>query len=177
MATVAISYLSTSYGELILGIYEDQVCLCDWRDRKARIQIDQRIQKALNAEYQELEVPLHRILKEQLTSYFAGSIESFSLPLLMLGTNFQKEIWRLLLEIPYGTILSYLGLAKRYQDEKAIRAVATANGANAISILIPCHRVVGANGELRGYAGGLECKRNLLLLESKNCHEQLELFK
>lgn len=176
MNTVAISYFQTSYGELIIGSFQEQICLCDWSNRKNRKQIDQRIQLALQASFIELESPVHKILKQELDAYFIGDLEQFTVPLLPIGTNFQKHIWDLLLTIPYGKTLSYLELSERYQDTKAIRAVATANGANAISILIPCHRVIASNGELTGYAGGLEAKKKLLQLESKNGDKQLKLF-
>ena len=176
MNTIAISYFETSYGALIIGSYQEQICLCDWRYRKTRAQIDHRIQSTLQAEYLLQETALHKKVKAQLADYFRGELEEFTIPLLLIGTDFQKCIWNLLLEIPYGKMISYLQLAERYQDTKAIRAVATANGANAISILIPCHRVIGSKGELTGYAGGLASKKKLIQLESKNYDEQLELF-
>jgi len=83
-----------------------------------------------------------------------------------VGTDFQRSVWDGLMQIPYGTTFSYLELAKRIDNEKAVRAVASASGANAISILIPCHRIIGANGDLVGYAGGLPAKKKLLELES-----------
>ncbi|HIP27800.1 MAG TPA: methylated-DNA--[protein]-cysteine S-methyltransferase, partial [Sulfurovum sp.] len=87
-------------------------------------------------------------------------------PLLMVGTDFQRSVWDGLIKIPYGTTASYLELSKNIDNEKAVRAVASANGANAISILIPCHRIIGSNGDLVGYAGGLSAKKKLLELES-----------
>jgi len=83
----------------------------------------------------------------------------------MVGTDFQKNVWEALLKVPYGTTSTYLQLAKDIDNEKAVRAVANANGANAIGIIIPCHRIIGTNGELTGYAGGLPLKKRLLKLE------------
>ncbi len=84
----------------------------------------------------------------------------------MIGTAFQKHVWHELLQVPYGTTSSYLQLAEKIGNQRAVRAVAGANGANAISILIPCHRIIGSSGELVGYAGGLRAKKNLLKLEN-----------
>jgi len=95
---------------------------------------------------------------------------------LFVGSDFQKTVWEKLLTIPYGKTTSYLELSRMLGDEKAIRAVATANGANAISIIVPCHRVIGSDGSLTGYAGGLNAKQKLLQLEGMNFGEQLELF-
>jgi len=84
----------------------------------------------------------------------------------MLGSDFQKSVWKALLEIPYGKTASYLELAKKIGNEKAVRAVANANGANAIGIIIPCHRIIGSDGSLTGYGGGLPLKKKLLELEN-----------
>jgi methylated-DNA-[protein]-cysteine S-methyltransferase len=101
----------------------------------------------------------------QLTEYFAGTRREFNLPLRLEGTAFQKRVWRELTEIPYGETWSYGQLAKRINKPSASRAVGLANGRNPISILVPCHRVIGANGSLTGYGGGLECKQWLLAHE------------
>jgi methylated-DNA-[protein]-cysteine S-methyltransferase len=98
----------------------------------------------------------------QLQEYFAGDRESFSLKLNPQGTDFQKKVWSALLEIPYGKTHSYLELSQKLGDPKAIRAVAAANGKNPIWIIIPCHRVIGSDGSLTGYAGGLHRKKWLL---------------
>lgn len=101
--------------------------------------------------------------KEELTQYFEGKRQDFSLPLsLAVGTEFERKVWRELQKIPYGTTISYLELAKRVGSPKAFRAVGGANGANPLSIVIPCHRVIAANGGLGGYGGGLTAKQILL---------------
>jgi len=102
---------------------------------------------------------------QQLTEYFAGTRREFDLPLRMQGTAFQQRVWRELTEIPYGQTWSYGELAKRINKPSASRAVGLANGRNPISILVPCHRVIGADGSLTGYGGGLERKRWLLAHE------------
>lgn len=101
----------------------------------------------------------------QLDEYFAGRREVFDLALAPRGTPFQQQVWQALQRIPFGHTWSYAQLAQHIDNPKAIRAVGTANGANPISILIPCHRVIGSNGTLTGYAGGLERKQALLQLE------------
>lgn len=103
----------------------------------------------------------------QLREYFAGQREQFELPLAPEGTEFQRAVWRSLQEIPYGETISYGELAKRIGNPKASRAVGAANGQNPIPIVIPCHRVVGANGKLTGFGGGLPVKEALLALEAR----------
>lgn len=132
-----------------------------------RASIDKRIQSELNAEYIEQSTPIISNIIEQLNEYFAGERTEFSIPLLLIGTDFQKQVWNTLRTVSYGETDSYLGLSERMNNPKAIRAVATANGANAISIIIPCHRIIGKDGDLVGYAGGLDAKRKLLELENK----------
>jgi methylated-DNA-[protein]-cysteine S-methyltransferase len=103
---------------------------------------------------------------EQLTAYFEGKLKEFNLPISMLGTKFQKQVWQELTKIPYGKTISYKELAVRIGNAKAVRAVGLANGRNPISIIVPCHRVIGANGSLTGYGGGLPRKKTLLDLEN-----------
>jgi len=104
-------------------------------------------------------------LNRQLTPYFAGTLRDFNIPMEAEGTEFQMRVWKELQRIPYGKAISYMELARRLGDEKCIRAAARANGANPISILIPCHRVIGSDGSLTGYGGGLDMKEHLLQLE------------
>ena len=173
---IYLQYFHTPYGELVLGESGRELCLCDWKYRKMRDQVDNRIQTALNAEFKLEETELLNETKSQLNEYFARERTTFDLPLLFVGSDFQKSVWEKLLTIPYGKTTSYLELSRILGDEKAIRAVATANGANAISIIVPCHRVIGSDGSLTGYAGGLKAKQKLLQLEGMNFGEQLELF-
>lgn len=110
----------------------------------------------------------------QFEEYFAGELKTFQLKLNLQGTAFQKKVWNLLLEIPYGKTISYLELSRKLGDEKAIRAAASANGKNPLWIVIPCHRVIGSDGSLTGYAGGLWRKK--WLLEHENPSNQTSLF-
>ena len=114
--------------------------------------------------------PYHPVLADterQLTEYFGGARTEFDLPLEPRGSEFQKTVWRALRAIPFGTTRSYLDLAKAIGSNNAARAVGAANGKNPISIIVPCHRVIGSDGTLTGFAGGLEVKAKLLALEAK----------
>jgi methylated-DNA-[protein]-cysteine S-methyltransferase len=106
-------------------------------------------------------------LTTQLRAYFAGELENFDVPLAPAGTPFQKKVWDELCKIPYGETISYGALAKRIGNPNASRAVGLANGSNPIPIVIPCHRVIGSNGKLTGYGGGLPIKEKLLALEKR----------
>jgi methylated-DNA-[protein]-cysteine S-methyltransferase len=117
-----------------------------------------------DAAWHEDAAPLAETIR-QLEAYFAGELESFTLPLAPHGTPFQMEVWRRLCDIPYGQTISYGELARRIGNPKASRAVGLANGSNPIPIVIPCHRVIGSNGKLTGYGGGLPIKEKLLALE------------
>ncbi len=111
-----------------------------------------------------------------MIQYFNGELRQFELPLHQPGTPFQQDVWNLLATIPYGKTISYMDLAKKTGDTKATRAVANANGKNNIAIIIPCHRVIGSNKELTGYAGGLWRKKWLLEHEAKIAHGVQTLF-
>jgi methylated-DNA-[protein]-cysteine S-methyltransferase len=173
---VEIEYFKSPFGELILGSFEGKLCLCDWRYRRMRSSVDKRIKKELKAEFVEEGSGIIEITKTQLKEYFNQERKEFDIPLLMVGTDFQKSVWRALLQIPYGKAETYFGLSKKLDNLQAVRAVASANGANAISIVIPCHRIIGSNGKLVGYAGGLYAKDKLLSLENVLNLGQLRLF-
>jgi len=150
-----------------MGEFDNQLCLFDWKYRKMRNQIDSRILSGLNAEFVEENCSIFSALEGQFEEYMNKKRKEFDIPMITIGTEFQKKVWNTLKTIPYGKTESYLGLSKRLDNPKAVRAVASANGANAISILIPCHRIIGSNGSLGGYAGGLPTKQKLLDLESQ----------
>jgi len=165
MNQVNIKYHKTKYGELIIASFDNKLCMLDWRYRKMRDSIDKRILRGLNATFLEKDTPVIEETIKQLDEYFNLQRKEFNLPLLMVGTTFQKNVWNALINVPYSTTSTYLQLSKDINNEKAVRAVANANGANAMSIIIPCHRIIGTNGELTGYAGGLPTKKRLLDLE------------
>ena len=165
MTFIHTQYFNTPYGELKLGSYDQQLCLCDWSNRKTRRTIDKRITKGLAADYIEKPCPVLDLTKQQLGEYFNRERKVFDIPLLTVGTPFQKEVWTSLSQVPFGTKVNYSNLARSVNSGNAVRAVANANGANAISIIIPCHRVIGSDGTLTGYAGGIDAKKRLLDLE------------
>ena len=152
-------------GEMMLGSFDGRLCLCDWIDGRRRASVDQRLQRILKTNYVEGSSDVIEKAKYQLDEYFLNKRREFDIPLLFVGTDFQKKVWNELLKIPYGIIISYGELAKRVGMPKSVRAVANANAVNAISIIAPCHRVIGSNGSLTGYGGGLERKRFLLDFE------------
>jgi methylated-DNA-[protein]-cysteine S-methyltransferase len=115
----------------------------------------------------EIRAAAAKLLQKELNAYFAGSLKKFSILIAPSGTPFQKRVWNYLLTIPHGKTATYGQIAKGLGDAKLSRAVGRANGSNPIFILIPCHRVIGANGQLTGYAGGLERKAELLKLEMR----------
>jgi methylated-DNA-[protein]-cysteine S-methyltransferase len=114
-----------------------------------------------------------RDCRQQLEEYFAGTRQEFSLSLSQSGTDFQRQVWSELINIPFGKTTSYLQLAKNIGDVKSIRAVGAANGRNNIAIIVPCHRVIGSNGTLVGYAGGLDKKKWLLDFEARMSGQQM----
>ena len=121
--------------------------------------------------------PLLLQLQQELDLYFSGKLKSFSVPVDPSGTDFQKEVWKAITKIPYGKTTSYLQLSKSMKQPDAIRAIANANARNPVLIIIPCHRVIGTNGQLTGYAGGLQRKKLLLELEGSMIpSKQLSLF-
>ena len=175
MRSVEIQYHSSSIGDLILGSFDNKLCLLDFQYRNLRESIDRRIRTSLEADYTIADNELLQETRAQVDEYLGGTRKVFELPILMVGTKFQKTVWMALQDIGYGETCSYLELSRRVGDEKSIRAVAAANGANAISLVIPCHRIIGINGEMIGYGGGVTVKKKLLQLERAAIFDQLEL--
>lgn len=173
---INISYQKTKIGEMIFGSLGHKICILDFRYRKLRNALNEKIKKNLGKEFVENESGVIKIAKQQLEGYLEGKRKIFDLPLLLVGTDFQKQVWRELLKIKYGAVISYSNLAKKIENEKAVRAVASANGANSIGIVIPCHRVISSNGDLGGYGGGISVKKKLLQLEGVILKERNTLF-
>ena len=163
---INIQYYQHPYAEFVLGSYEDKLCLCDFRYRKMRESVDYRIQRGLNASFVVKNNHILVTTKTQLEEYFLGGRSVFDLPLLMVGTDFQKSVWKALTSIKYGKTATYLDLALYIGNKNAVRAVGNANGANGLAIIVPCHRIIGSQGELVGYSGGLSLKKRLLELEN-----------
>ena len=162
---IIVKHFDFPCGEMIFGSFDGKLCLCDWADGRRRASVDQRLKRILNANYVEGSSDVIEKARQQLDEYFLSKRREFDIPLLFVGTDFQKKVWNELLKIPYGATVSYGELAMRIGMPNAVRAVANANAVNALSIIAPCHRVIGSNGSLTGYGGGLERKRFLLELE------------
>lgn len=173
---IKVDFYNTPVGELIIGSYNDELCLCDWRYRKMRTAIDNRIKTRIGLDYEEGGSDIIIETKAQLNQYFKGERTEFDIPLNLVGSEFQVSVWNSLISVPYGNTLTYLDLSKKLGNEKAIRAVASANVANAISIIVPCHRIIGSDGSMVGYAGGVNAKMKLLKLENAIIKNQLSLF-
>lgn len=162
---IRIKRYESPCGVLMLGSFGDKLCLCDWQVEKHRDHVDRRLKRILNAEFEEETSEVIEKAVEQLDEFFAERRREFDVPLLFVGTDFQKTVWNELLKIPFGKTISYGEMARRIGMPKAVRAVANANGANSMSIFAPCHRVIGSDHSLTGYGGGLDAKRTLLELE------------
>ncbi len=160
MNQINIQHFKHPYAEFVLGSYDGKLCLCDFRYRKMRSTVDDRIKRSLNAEFVERNDDVLESTKTQLEEYFLGERSVFDIPLLLVGTDFQKSVWGALNKVKYGDIVTYQDLALSIGNESAVRAVGNANGANGLAIIIPCHRVIGSQGELVGYGGGLSLKKN-----------------
>lgn len=164
---IKLTKIETPLGEMTAGASRDGICLLEFSDREI-----------LNSEFEELTALFNtsvepgenrhlKRLKNQLKEYFRGKRKEFSVPLVIKGTEFQQAVWKELQKIPYGLTRSYLEQARSLNNPGSVRAVANANGTNRIAIVIPCHRVIGSDGSLTGYGGGLERKRWLLDHEKK----------
>ena len=165
MNSINIQYYNSPCGEIVLASMGDELCLCDWNEMPCAERNKHRLTKYMNAVFRVETSDVLEQTKKQLDEYFAGTRKAFDIPLHPVGTEFQQQVWNALLEIPYGETRSYKDIALSIANLKGIRAVAQAIGANGISILIPCHRVIGSNHSLTGFAGGIEAKRILLEIE------------
>ncbi|MFB5650070.1 methylated-DNA--[protein]-cysteine S-methyltransferase [Leptospira wolffii] len=165
---VLAKFVSTPIGILLAGATEEGLCFLEFTE-KERLELQlPRLGKYFRSGIVLGESPIFSGLENQLYEYFEGKRKEFDTPLVIPGTEFQQKVWKALASVPYGQTNSYEAQAIRVGDLQAIRAVAKANGENRIAILIPCHRIIGKNGDLIGYGGGLWRKKFLLELERKN---------
>ena len=165
---VCLQYYPSPCGELVMASLGNALCLCDWNGKPCAERNIRRIGRYIHVDFSIESSAVIEQTKSQLDEYFAGTRKAFDIPLHPVGTDFQRSVWEALLGIPYGETRSYMDIAKMVGNVKGVRAVAQAIGANGIDIIIPCHRVVGANHSLTGFAGGLDIKEFLLNLEKGN---------
>ena len=165
MTRISSTNINTPLGLMCACATSEGICLLEFTDRKNIGLQFENLHKHLGNDIVEEETPVLLQLKHELSEYYSGTRKEFTVPLHFIGTDFQKSIWAELLKIPYGKTVSYMQLSETIGNPKAIRAVANANANNKIAIIVPCHRVIGSDGSLTGYAGGLERKRWLLNLE------------
>jgi AraC family transcriptional regulator of adaptative response/methylated-DNA-[protein]-cysteine methyltransferase len=162
---VHVTGIETPLGPMTAGATDDAVVLLEFVDRRMLPTQVARVAKALRCVFAPGSTPLLDRLRTQLDEYFAGGRQQFDVPLHTPGTPFQTRVWEALRTIPSGATRSYADLARSIGHPTAVRAVARANGDNRIAIIIPCHRVIGTDGKLVGYGGGIWRKRRLLELE------------
>ena len=180
MNQINIQLRKTEIGKVVLGSFRDKLCLLGFRSGEVTRTADDRIKKALNAEFVERDDEILEKTRMQIDEYLQGCRREFDIPVLMVGTEFQRRVWKALMKVPYGVTSTYGQLAEDIGSPKAFRAVGNANAANPISIIVPCHRIIGGDGRLVGYGGGLSVKKRLLELERKNtraCDHRMEIPK
>lgn len=165
---IDIIRIETPLGTMLAGGVADGICLLEFSDRRMLETELKQIAKYFNATLIQGENKHFNLLRKELKEYFEKKLKNFSVPICAPGTEFQKAVWKTMQKIPYGTTWSYKQEAEKLGRPKSVRAVANANGQNRISIIIPCHRVIGSNGTLTGYGGGLWRKKWLLEHEKKH---------
>jgi AraC family transcriptional regulator of adaptative response/methylated-DNA-[protein]-cysteine methyltransferase len=165
---ISVTRILTPLGPMLAGATDEGICLLEFVDRRMIETQIKRLKKLLNAEFIPGTNKHFDELDKQLKEYFDGKRKEFDLPLVLDGTDFQQKVWKELQKIPFGETHTYEQQAIALKNPKAIRAVARANGDNRIAIIIPCHRVIGKDGKLVGYGGGIWRKQYLINLEKKN---------
>ena len=162
MSPTRLSHIiKTPLGNLIAQVENDELVILDFLEKTGEFEMDEH--------------PLFGVLQFQLDEYFLGKLKKFTIPLNPEGTSFQRKVWAKLRTVPFGARISYMELAELFGDKKAIRAIAAANGLNPIAILIPCHRIIGSDGSMTGYAWGIDRKKKLLQHELQHT-PQHDLF-
>ncbi len=169
-----VQLINTPLGQMVTVADDAGLHLLEFCERKNLIDEVQKFRNSYNAKFVFEDNVIIEKIRDELSRYFSGNLIVFNTPLIIFGTPFQERVWRALIEIPYGQTRSYGGLAKEIKQITAVRAVARANGANQLAIVIPCHRVIGSDGKLTGYAGGIERKQ--WLLEHEATHSNSRLF-
>lgn len=161
------AWIATQLGPMLVIANEESLFLLEFADRNGLERQIERLSRKLKALIIPGRTRIIDLIESELSQYFAGTLRHFTTPLYLLGSDFQKSVWRELQKIPPGATWSYLALAKSIAKPTAFRAVANANGANQLAIIIPCHRVINADGRLGGYAGGVMRKQWLIAHEQQ----------
>lgn len=173
---ILLNRLTTPIGPMFIGATDEGVCLLEFTDRKMLETELKDLQRLIKAEILLGENSHIVQAKKEIEAYFNGKLKQFTVAIHSPGTDFQVRAWNLLKEIPYGKTTTYMEQAKKTGNTNSVRAIGTANGSNRIAIIIPCHRVIGKNGKLVGYGGGIERKKWLLNFEHENCDSKMSLF-
>jgi methylated-DNA-[protein]-cysteine S-methyltransferase len=168
MNKINVQHHRTGIGELILGSSGGRLCLLGFGHEEMGGAVGGRIKKSLSAVLVERDDEILARTRQQIDEYLNGRRREFDIPLLLLGTDFQKRVWESLMKVPYGSTSTYRRIAEEMDSPKAVRAVGNACKANPIAIIVPCHRIIGSNGTLVGYGGGISLKEELLKLEQSN---------
>ena len=166
-SNLALKEVKTPIGVMVFGSSEKGLCLLDFKHRKSFPRILKRISKYFGDDMINGTTPFIELAEMELSQYLQGNLKIFSVPLDIRGSAFQLKVWDALLQVKYGKTASYLDIAKKIGSPEAVRAVANANGQNGIAVIIPCHRVIGSDGSLTGYGGGVAIKKMLLHIESE----------
>ncbi len=164
-SSIWINRVATPLGSMIMGVHDSGLCLLEFAERRMLDTQLARLRQYMGRVFLPGDHPLMQQVKDELEAYFGGGLRQFSVPVQAPGTAFQEAVWSALRRIPYGVMRSYADIAAEIGQPDAVRAVGRANGDNRIAIIVPCHRVVGSDGELTGYGGGLWRKEYLLALE------------
>ena len=160
--------VKTPIGDMVFGSSDNGLCLLDFKYRKSFPRILKRINEYFGDNITYGTSKFIELAEDELNQYLLGKLKIFTIPLDIRGNEFQLKVWDALLQIKYGKTVSYLDIAKQIKRPKAVRAIANANGQNGLAVIIPCHRVIGSDGSLTGYGGGIAIKKKLLQIESKN---------
>ncbi|MDL2213084.1 methylated-DNA--[protein]-cysteine S-methyltransferase [Bacteroides sp. OttesenSCG-928-N06] len=164
---VNIAHIDTDLGPMVAIATDRGICMFEFADYKL-IDLELRqLREQFKVPFVQADNPHFETLRKQLNEYFKGERKEFDIPLDLVGTEFQKAVWLSLLQIPYGCTTTYGKQAELIGKPSSVRAVANANGKNKISIILPCHRVIGSDGSLTGYGGGIERKKKLLDFEKE----------
>ncbi len=158
-------YYEAPCGELVLYSFNGRLCMCNWANSHDQSSASLALRRELKAEFEQKPTEVIREARHQLTAYFRRKTQTLKVPMLLVGTEFQKRVWESLTTIPYGKTITYSALARQLEVPAATRAVAKACAENVLSLFLPCHRVVGKGGQMQGSGGGIDVKRFLLDLE------------